>query len=65
MNLSENRFPLFGIMRKRKAPPAGRERRFRKYALARRQQHDHLPAFEPRLRFDLGDRPGVHFHAVE
>ena len=33
--------------------------------LARRQQHDHLAAFEPRFRFDLGDRGGIPLHAVE
>src|SRR6478672_2549606 len=37
----------------------------RSAALARRQHHDHLPAFKPWFRFDLGERAGVHLHALE
>ena len=40
-------------------------RRIRGKELPRRQQHHHLASFEARLRFDLGNRCGVDFHAVE
>jgi hypothetical protein len=34
-------------------------------ASARGQDHDHLAAFEARLRLDLGDRPGIGLHPVQ